>query len=394
MAALALIASIGVISGGSRMRLNRPHGVATDSVQSAGVVRRRLGASAIRVLSVTAVAAATCSLWAGVASAATASTTKHATTTSVSVSPKTEYVRTDAKLTATVKGSGKRPTGTVTFWSGTRKLCHGTLSRGSMHCYANFTDPGTKTIVGKYAGNASHKASSGSAKLTVINRPATTKYATTTTITNANPGTVNVGSKFTFDVSVASTGAGATAATGTVKVTATTAGTGANFDCTATVTGGKGSCFITAPEYGIVDYDATYSGDSTHDASTYAGPYELAMMNVTTTTVVVTSGKAGDITLTANVNAGGANIDSDNGGLGTVAFYEGTNAGDLEPVTNCGAQMLDAFDAGTGNNTATCTGNTELNNLPAGTTVVVSAVYSGDPVNDTSTSANVNLDPS
>ena len=49
------------------MRLNRPQGVATNSVRTAGVARRRnrLGAGAIRVLSVTAVAAATCSLWAG-----------------------------------------------------------------------------------------------------------------------------------------------------------------------------------------------------------------------------------------------------------------------------------------------------------------------------------------
>jgi hypothetical protein len=67
------------------MRLNRPQGVATNSVRTAGVARRRLGAGAIRLLSVTAVAAATCSLWAGAASAATAHTTKHATKTTVSV---------------------------------------------------------------------------------------------------------------------------------------------------------------------------------------------------------------------------------------------------------------------------------------------------------------------
>jgi Bacterial Ig-like domain (group 3) len=374
------------------MRLNRPQGAATDREPTAGVARRRLSGRAIRLLSVTAVAAATCSLWAGAASAATASTTKHATKTSVSVSPKTEYVRTDAKLSATVTGSGARPTGTVTFWSGARKLCDGKLAKGKMHCYADFLTAGSKTVVGRYSGNATHKASSGSAKETVITRPAATKYATTTTITNANPGTVNVGSKFTFDVSVASTGAGAPAATGTVQVTATTEGTGPDFDCTATVTGGEGSCTITAPEYGVVDYDATYSGDSTHDASTYTGPYALAMMNVTTTTLVVTSGKAGDITLTADVNAGGANIDENEGGTGTVTFYVGTTADNLEPVTGCADQMLTAFD-GT-NNTATCTGNAELNALVSGTTYVVSAVYSGDEINDTSTSANVNLDPS
>jgi hypothetical protein len=150
------------------MRTSRPQGAATNRSESTRAVRPRLSSGAIRLVSVTAMAAATCMLWAGAAGAAT--TQAHA------------------------------------------------------------------------------------------------KYATTTKITNTNPGSVQVHKQFTFDVTVTSP-AGAPAATGTVKVTG--AGVGSAFDCTVTsLSGGKGSCSITAPQYGVVKYKATYSGDATHNPST------------------------------------------------------------------------------------------------------------------------------
>jgi hypothetical protein len=364
------------------MRLQRPHGAATNRAERTGATRGRLGSGTIRLLSVTAIAAATCSLWAGAASAATAHVTRHATKTSVSVSPKTAYTNADVKLSATVKGSGSRPTGTVTFWFGTRKLCRGTLSRGSAHCYAKFSNAATKTITGKYSGNSSHKASSGTAKVKIVNRPRPAKSATTTTITNANPGTVDVGKTFTFDVSVTSLSG---TPTGTVKVTATApAGLPADFDCTATLSGGKGSCTITAPEYGIVDYEATYSGDATHTASTYAGPYELAMLNVTTTTVGPTTATAGSVTLTAEVYAMGADIDMANGGTGTVTFYVAASP-TATPTVACAASLLTSFNATTGDNEATC-----ADTLATGD-YYITAKFSGDPVNEPSDSTTVEL---
>ena len=360
------------------MRLNRPQGAATNSAQTTGVARRRLGAGAIRLLSVTAVAAATCSLWAGAASAATAHTTKHSTKTSVSVSPKTEYVRTDAKLSATVKGSGRRPTGTVTFWSGTRKLCRGTLSRGSTHCYADFTDPGTKTITGKYSGNSSHKASSGTAKLKVVSKPVTAKSATTTTITNTDPGTVAVGNTNGYVIDVTVTGG--SAATGTVVVAPippSPAGLPPAYSCTATITAGKGTCTVHPTEYGIVDYGATYSGDATHDGSTYTGPFALEVQNVTSTTTGPATAAAGTVTLTADVYAMGANITD---GMGSVAFYVGTSPTATPTlVTACAAQALTTFNA-SDDNVATC------NDTLAAGTYYITAKFSGDPVNEASNS--------
>jgi hypothetical protein len=88
------------------------------------------------------------------------------TKTTVSVSPKTAKEKTLVTLSATVTSS-TTPTGTVTFWVSTRKLCVAKLSGGKGSCKAAFPNPGPKTIVGDYSGDSTHKTSSGSAPLTI-----------------------------------------------------------------------------------------------------------------------------------------------------------------------------------------------------------------------------------
>jgi hypothetical protein len=89
-----------------------------------------------------------------------------ATKTTVSVSPKTADEKQLVTLSATVTSS-TTPTGTVTFWVSTRKLCVATLSGGKGSCKAAFPNPGPKTIVGDYSGDSTHKTSSGTAPLTI-----------------------------------------------------------------------------------------------------------------------------------------------------------------------------------------------------------------------------------
>jgi trimeric autotransporter adhesin len=91
-----------------------------------------------------------------------------ATKTTVSV-PKTAKAHTSVKMSVTVTSlSGSTiPTGTVTLWVSTRELCKGTLSDGKYSCEEGFPNPGPKTIVAKYSGDSTHKASSGSAPLTI-----------------------------------------------------------------------------------------------------------------------------------------------------------------------------------------------------------------------------------
>jgi len=94
------------------------------------------------------------------------SATKLATKTTVSVSPKTAAEKQLVTLSVTVTSS-TTPTGTVTFWVSTRKLCVVTLSGGKGSCKAAFPNPGPKTIVGDYSGDSTHNTSSGTAPLTI-----------------------------------------------------------------------------------------------------------------------------------------------------------------------------------------------------------------------------------
>jgi|HubBroStandDraft_4_1064222.scaffolds.fasta_scaffold40575_2 hypothetical protein len=332
-----------------------------------GLNRHRFGASAVRLLAVGAAAATACALWAGTASATTAapSVVRYATKTVVSV-PKTGYTHTDIKLSATEQGPGGNPTGTVTFWIGTRKLCHGSLYRRKTSCEAVFSDPATKTIVAKYSGNRLHKPSSGTAVIKITNKPVTAKYATTTAITSPDPTAIAVGKSFTIEVSVTSA-TGTPSGTVVLKPTAAAAGT---TTCTATLTDGKGGCTVTPADYGVIDYTATYAGDATHSGSTYTGPWALEIQNVTKTTVGPTTAAAGTVTLSAAVYAMGANITD---GSGSVAFLSGTT-----PIAGCSVVPLKTFDTGTGDNVGTCS-----TTLAAGT-YTINVKYSGDVVNEPS----------
>jgi hypothetical protein len=172
-----------------------------------------------------------------------------------------------------------------------------------------------------------------------------------------------VGQSFTFDLTV--TSAGGSAATGKVAVKPTQAGLPAAYSCTVTLSGGKGTCTVKPTEYGIVDYDATYAGDATHNGSAYTGKFPLEVKNVTTTTVGPKTAAAGTVTLTADVYAMGANITD---GTGSVKFSNGSTA-----IAGCTAQKLAKFTAP--NNVATC--KTTL----AKGTYTINAVYSGDVTN-------------
>jgi Bacterial Ig-like domain (group 3) len=347
------------------MRAHRPQDAANNPRG------HRFGAGVVRLLAVTAVAATACTMMAGAASAAT----KHATTTTISASAAPHWVGAVVKLSATVKGSGRVPTGTVTFKRGTLKLCTGRLSRGKTSCNARFGGAGTKAVKGYYSGNATHKASTSRTLSVAVRRS-----ATTTKITNTpNPGTVTVGGKVTFHVTV-STRAGTPAASGKVKVVAFAVefaplDVPAAYNCTATVSGGKGSCTTKAlPGYGIFGYVATYTGNAAHTASATSrtAPFALDVQNVTTTTI---SSTATGVTLTADVGATGPNITAAAGGSGLVTFYVGTTAANVAAVGGCTNVPLTTFDPTTGENSVTCT-----DTLAAGT-YYIRAVFSGDVVN-------------
>jgi large repetitive protein len=166
--------------------------------------------------------------------------------------------------------------------------------------------------------------------------------------------------------------------TGTVVVAPTSpTGLPPSYSCTATLVNGSGSCQVTpgAGTFGDVFYQATYSGDATHAASVSTGTHELIVPETTTTSVSPATAAAGSVTLTATViGQAMTNISPSAGGTGTVTF---TVTQGSVTVATCSAAALTYNGAGA--NLATCTAT-----LAAGS-YTVTAVYSGDPNNLTST---------
>jgi hypothetical protein len=288
---------------------------------------------------------------------------KHPSTVSVSASPRVAVAGTGVQLTATVKSANPTPTGSVTFWWGSRKLCSAKLSHKSAHCDTSFHTAGSYAVRGVYSGDAKHAAAAG--KVTVV----ATKAATVTKITSVSPNRVPAGHSATVTVTVANR-AGTLAPTGTVSVKPTDAADAKQkgYTCTVTLNAashGRGTCEITppVPTYGTIEYVATYGGDGAH-ASSKSATYTVIVPDVTTTAVAF----SGD-TLTATVtNQAKDNISPSAGGTGTVTFTIGGTA-----ISGCSDVSL-SYTAATGN-TATCP------YTPTGGSATVTATYSGDEAN-------------
>jgi Bacterial Ig-like domain (group 3) len=347
--------------------------------------------AAVKVASVTALAGAACAMWASPAGAATASTAKYATTTVVSV-PKTGYTHTNITLSATEKGRGGNPTGTVTFWVGTRRLCHGSLYRRKTSCKAQFFTPGTKTVTARYSGNALHKPSSGKATIKVSNKPATGgggPVATTTTITNPpnaqwakeQPGT-------TYNLVATVTAANGTVPTGTVDfIPLPPAAAEPNVECPAAPlenVDGKATatCQIAVPTgvWGFTLYEAKFAPANpaqyatSGDGGTYGGEFKVIDADITTTTLTFAAGAtAGNpTTLTATVTDEPEKALADaGGGPDLVTFSIGGAA--IAGCTN--VAVTDPSDGP--DNVATCS----YTPATAGN-VTITATYAGDDYAD------------
>lgn len=324
----------------------------------------------VRLVSVTAVATATCALWALPASAATAaSQARHPTSTRVSVSPSPAWVGQRVRLSATVRSSGRTPTGTVAFLSFGRTMCVAHLSHGAGTCFSSFGAVNTYIVRGFYSGDRTHRGSVGATTVTVRRSPTTTK------ITKITPDPLLDGMTAIITVRVTAP-VGTPVPTGTVAVAPTNVvGSTAGYTCLARLVNGTGSCPVTPPKpsFGLVDFVARYSGNGAHTRSV-SGTTVLPVQETTKTTVGPATATAGSVTLTADVvSAGDADISPNNGGSGSVTFYNGNT-----PITGCVGLALSDPTKGP-NNTATCTVMLTAN------TYTINAVYSGDDVNLTST---------
>src|SRR5579862_6382766 len=112
---------------------------------------------------------------------------KAATTVTARVSPPVLRVHGTALLSATVSaGSGGTPSGVVAFTDAAGKLCAAKLANGVAQCHASFSGVGTYAITASYAGDAAHRASSGTGQLLVAQGETTTSVAAKTVIALAH----------------------------------------------------------------------------------------------------------------------------------------------------------------------------------------------------------------
>jgi large repetitive protein len=365
---------------GIGMRLSRPPDAASNRTPAGEIARarRRAGIGLARLVSVTAVAAAACALWAAPAGAAPANVARRLpTTTHISARPARAFVRQKVMLSATVRSRGSIPTGTVRFtWNGVT-LCTARLRHGSGACATRFSRARRYLVKGTYARNSRFRGSSGFALVRVVNPPPPAKHHTVTTINGFSPNPVLAGHPSAVSVTVTSVGGGAVP-TGTVVIAPVSpTGLPASYSCTATLAAGKGSCKVTpgAGTFGDTSYEATYSGDAGHTGSVSTGSHVLIVPETTTTSVSPAAAAHGSVTLTATViGQAKGNISPSAGGTGTVNFTitQGTTT-----VATCSKAPLTYNGAGA--NMATCPAT-----LAAGT-YSVKAVYTGDPNNLTST---------
>ncbi len=94
---------------------------------------------------------------------------KKPTTTSVTVNPTavTAGTRVIYQVVVTPKSGTSTPAGTISFTTGTTKLCTAVLSGGVAACGATNAPVGTDTVTGTYSGGDGYASSSGTATLTV-----------------------------------------------------------------------------------------------------------------------------------------------------------------------------------------------------------------------------------
>ncbi|MGO8756538.1 MAG: Ig-like domain repeat protein [Terracidiphilus sp.] len=245
------------------------------------------------------------------------------TADTIAATPNPGVQGTAETITDTVKvtsGAGT-PTGTVTFTSGTTVLGTATLNASGVATITPTLAPGTYSIVATYGGDTDDGSSQSSAlSLTVENSSTTAVTAT------PNPSLFNQSVTITVQVT---SGTGGAIPTGTVTLYDTLNGVKNTLAAgLALNTSGAATFTTTTLAIGLHSITASYSGDTTHEASTSTDNGALAWSQVVEeqTSVALTSSvdpsQVGQsVTFTATVTAlNGGTVTPD----GEVTFMDGT----------------------------------------------------------------------
>ncbi len=170
-------------------------------------------------------------------------------------------------VSVTVSGTGGTPTGTVAI-TGADTNCTITLASGSGSCNVVFNTAGSKTLTATYSSDVNFASSSGTASHTVD------KGVALTSITADTPDPSVPGQAVAVSVSVLGLG---------ITPTGTVAITGADTNCSITLSSGIGSCNAVFNTIGAKTLTATYGGDANYTGS--SGTASHTVKNTSTTTI-------------------------------------------------------------------------------------------------------------
>jgi len=269
------------------------------------------------------------------------------TTTALAAAPNPSVFGQNVTLTSTVTSGN--PTGTVSFFDGASLLSTVSLDDDVATFSTATLSVGSHSLTASYSGDTNYAPSVSSAVTETVNK------ASTTTSLKAVPASSTPGQTVALTATVAPS-----TATGTVTFLdgSTTIGT-------AGLTAGTASFSISSLSTGNHSLTASYGGDANDAASVSPAVTESVGLLTTTTTLTATPNPSvfgQNVTLTATVSPGNP--------TGTVSFLDGANLLGTSSVAN-GVATLSISTLSGGSHSLT-------------------AVYSGDTNNATSTSAAVN----
>jgi arabinan endo-1,5-alpha-L-arabinosidase len=277
---------------------------------------------------------------------------------------------------------GMAPIGVVTFYDGSTSLQATSITGGTTVSTTQTLTAGVHSITAVYAGDQTHAASTSNA-LTV------TVYVATATALTASPALASSGSAITLTATVT---AGTLLPTGSVIFYS--GGTALGTATISTVNGTQTATLVTTALTTGGTSSTTYTVTANYVASTYflgstSNPATVVIHpTLIVTTTAVTLSSSGTVasgtqeTITANITAASAGATPPSG---TVTFYD-TNTS----VTPNTVYVLGTATVTSGTST-TGTASITSKQFTVGSTNSITAVYSGDAVYATSTSAAASL---
>lgn len=213
-------------------------------------------------------------------------------TTITSHIPDPSQPNSPVNVVVTVNSAMAIPDGSLVTITGADTNCTVTITSSTGNCDVIFTSTGSKTLTATYAGDANHTGSSATATHAVL-----LDKTTVTVITSHLPNPSDIGAS----VNVAVTVTGTSALTGTVSIT------GADTNCTITLTNGAGNCNVIFNTVGSKSITATYSGDADHNASSTSVGHSVNLP-VTITTITAHTPNPSDpgypVNVTVSVSGG------------------------------------------------------------------------------------------